>query len=110
MNEIRERLLARMQSIRAELTDITVDEDFAFERVAEWMEENVQDTEYTMDSSLFVTGAKLFIDVGGPDIYIDTRTNMIVGNWGTEHPQLSLDDAIIEYLEDDTLVGERLKF
>lgn len=109
MNEIREQMLRRMQGIREELTD-TTENNYPFESVADWMKENVLDTEYTVDSSLNVTGAKMFIDVGGPNIYIDTRAYMIVGNWGTEHAQLSLDDEIIEYLEDSTLVGERLSF
>lgn len=45
---------------------------------------DVLDTEYILDSNFTLIGARLYITLGGPTIYVDTHDNEVVGHWGTE--------------------------
>lgn len=45
---------------------------------------DVLDTEYILDSNFTLIGARLYVALGGPTIWINTRDNEVVGNWGTE--------------------------
>lgn len=44
----------------------------------------VLDTEYILDSNFTLIGARLYVAMGGPTIWVDTRDNEVVGSWGTE--------------------------
>ena len=42
------------------------------------------DVEYTLNSSKELIGVKLWVTLGGPNIYIDTRNGEVVGHWGSD--------------------------
>lgn len=42
------------------------------------------DIEYSLDSRRNLIGVKLWVTLGGPNIYIDTRTGEVVGHWGCD--------------------------
>ena len=42
------------------------------------------DIEYTLDSRRNLLGVRLWMTLGGPNIYIDTRGGEVVGHWGSD--------------------------
>lgn len=42
---------------------------------------DVLDTEYILDSNFTLIGARLYITLGGPTIYVDTHDNEVVGHF-----------------------------
>lgn len=40
--------------------------------------------EYILDSEFTLIGARFYVALGGPTIYVDTRDNEVVGHWSTE--------------------------
>ena len=59
--------------------------------------------EYILDSEFTLIGARLYVALGGPTIYVDTRDNEIVGHWGTEKVVRWLPFEIADEMN-DTLV------
>lgn len=61
------------------------------------------DIEYTIDANFEYVGARIAVALGGPNIYIDTRREIVQGYWGEDkvevsysHDQLGLDDYCCE--------------
>lgn len=46
--------------------------------------EDVLDVEYTLSSTKELIGVRLWVTLGGPNIYIDTRAGEVVGHWGCD--------------------------
>ncbi len=61
---------------------------------------DVVDTEYILDSNFTLIGARLFVALGGPTIWVDTRDNEVVGSWGTEKVTRWLPSEIAEEIND----------
>jgi len=47
-------------------------------------------------------GAELLVAFGGPNVYIDTRYNLVVGHWGSSSIEMSYNDDnfLYEYFEE----------
>ncbi|QJA42987.1 hypothetical protein [Phaeobacter phage MD18] len=62
----------------------------------------VYDVEYTVSGNLEFMGARLMVAGGGPNIYINTRTETVQGYWGSDRFERSYTDAqgIHEYWEE----------
>ncbi len=56
----------------------------------------VLDIEYTLSSSKELIGVKLWVTLGGPNIYIDTRAGEIVGHWGSDSARAWVPSEICE--------------
>lgn len=61
---------------------------------------DVLDTEYILDSNFTLIGARLYITLGGPTIYVDTHDNEVVGHWGTEQVTRWLPSEIADKIND----------
>ena len=100
MKELKEML----ESIRGELEELYNGNRTDEER--EEREENgepcnmydyfndVLDVEYTISSRGDYLGAHIWITLGGPNIWIDTRYNKIKGRWGTDSVDVWLPSEI----------------
>lgn len=42
------------------------------------------DVEYILNSAKKLIGVKLWVTLGGPNIYIDSRAGEVVGHWGSD--------------------------
>ena len=62
--------------------------------------EDVLDVEYILDSRFRLIGCKLYITLGGPTIYIDTRENAIVGHWGGDRETIYFDYEISDEINE----------
>lgn len=49
------------------------------------------DVEYTVDSNLDYKAAKIYVTLGGPTVWIDTRDNAVHLAWGTDTAWYPLD-------------------
>lgn len=55
--------------------------------------EDALDVEYTMNSRGEYLGARVYVALGGPNIWVDTREREIGGAWGTARESVYLDEA-----------------
>lgn len=54
------------------------------------------DVEYTLDSNKSLIGVILYVTLGGPTCYIDTRRQQVVCHWGTDSGFAYLDSDICD--------------
>ena len=71
----------------------------------DWILDNALDIEFTINGRGDYIGARVFVTVGGPGIWIDTRDNCVRGAWGTDRAESgtcvnSLDESLECYYED----------
>lgn len=57
---------------------------------------DVLDCEYTISSTREFLGVKVWVTLGGPNIYIDSRAGEIVGHWGTDEARVYLPSEICD--------------
>lgn len=106
MSNINKELHDMCMRIREELNrlyeaDFTEEEREAMEENGEAFDlysyfDDVLDYEFTISSCRDFLGAKIWVTLGGPNIYIDTRAGEIVGHWGTDEARVWLPSEISE--------------
>lgn len=52
------------------------------------------DIEYTLSSTFNYLGARICVALGGPNIYIDTRHNLVQGYWGGDRAEVPYLDEL----------------
>lgn len=121
VNDIREELRAyydgRMFAVDGnEPEEIERSEAEALEESGATVEElssydylnDVLDVEYILDSSFRLIGVKLYITLGGPTVWIDTRLHTVELRWGGDSETAYLDAEICEEInavyEDEVLM------
>lgn len=104
-NELKEYV----DSIRDELKKL-YESDYTDEE-REQMEENgeaydlfsyfndVLDIEYTISGSGDYLGARIYVTLGGPNIWIDTREGYVKGAWGCDREQSWIPSEIVEEID-----------
>lgn len=70
------------------------------ESLADYLCDRVLDIEYTLDSRKELIGVTLYVTLGGPTAYIDTRRNEVVCSWGNGSASIPYDSDISEYIND----------
>lgn len=58
------------------------------------------DVEYIVDSSGGYIGARIYVTLGGPTAWIDTRDGYVRGTWGTEYAESWIPYEIAEVIDD----------
>lgn len=56
--------------------------------------EGVLDIEYIVGASGDYRGARVLVSFGGPNIWINTRTNTVEGRWWEDSVEASFEDSI----------------
>lgn len=100
VNNIVEQLEERNTAWKEEVMDT---EGFALEHVGayEYLSD-VLDIEYVVTGSKEYLGARVLVAFGGPNIWINTRTNQVEGYWGGDscirhfNDNLGIDDVLRE--------------
>lgn len=62
--------------------------------------DNVLDVEYILNSLRELIGVKLYVTIGGPTVWIDTRTQTLNIAWGSERDTIGIYSDICEELND----------
>lgn len=57
------------------------------------------DIEYTIDSRGEYLGAKIFVTLGGPNVWVDTRMGEVSGAWGCDRASAWLPSEICEEID-----------
>ena len=60
---------------------------------------DVLDIEYTINSSFEYVGAKVYITLGGPNVWIDTREGYVKGAWGCDREEAWIPSEIAEEID-----------
>ena len=71
----------------------------------DWTLDNALDIEFTINGRGDYIGARVFVTIGGPGIWIDTRDKCVRGAWGFDRAESgtwvdSLDESLECYYED----------
>lgn len=64
--------------------------------IYEYINNNVLDVEYSLNSLKELIGVNLYITLGGPTVWIDTRDCTLTIAWGCERDQLGVYSDICE--------------
>lgn len=54
------------------------------------------DIEYTISGNMDFLGARIAVTLGGPNIYINTRTGYVEGYWGTDKAEAWIPSEVCE--------------
>lgn len=54
------------------------------------------DYEFTISSTGDVLGVRVYVTLGGPNVWVDTRNGVVGGAWGTDRAEAGLPDAVTE--------------
>lgn len=71
----------------------------------ELQEMEILDTYYTVDAGMCYVGAKLYLSMGGPTVYIDTNDGYVHLSWGYESVKCGL--TLKRLKEIDNIHAER---
>lgn len=58
------------------------------------------DIEYTVSSRGEYLGAKIYVTLGGPNVWIDTREGYVKGAWGTDREESWIPSEICEEIDE----------
>lgn len=58
------------------------------------------DVEITYDLNRHFLGCKIYLSVGGPTIWLNTRTSILRGTWGTQEYGRGVDPVICKQIND----------
>jgi hypothetical protein len=61
---------------------------------------DVLDIEYTIDSRGEYLGARVYVTLGGPNVWIDTREGYVKGAWGTDRAESWIPSEINDEIND----------
>ena len=88
------------ESIRNDLKKLfdgeTVDE---CESLIDYLCENALDIEYTLDSNKQLIGVRIYVTLGGPNCWIDTRSGEVVCAWGSDKWSAWLASEVCEEID-----------
>ena len=92
-------LLDQIKSIASDLSDPNLFDRLGEEYQTEEYDilnylDGMLDIEYIVSDDAEYRGARILVSFGGPNIWINTRTNMVEGHWWEESASVSYDDAI----------------
>ena len=69
--------------------------------IYDYINDRVLSVEYrTFSKNDPITSVSLCVTFGGPNIYIDTDSNDIIGYWGCDVAKYSLDDAVCDEINE----------
>ena len=77
----------------------TVEEDMAPMDV--FMMDEVLEIRFIVDSHAEYCGALIYITLGGPTIWVDTRAHAVKGTWGTESAEWGITSRAVDALDDE---------
>ena len=77
----------------------TVEEDMAPMDV--FMMDEVLEIRFTVDSHAEYCGALIYVMLGGPTIWVDTRAHAVKGTWGTESAEWGITSRAVDALDDE---------
>lgn len=58
------------------------------------------DVEYTLDSQFRLIGVKVWVTLGGPNVWIDTREQAVKGAWGSDREEVYIDSDICAAIDE----------
>ena len=62
--------------------------------------ENALDIEYTLNSQKELIGVRIYVTLGGPNCWIDTRAGEVVCAWGTDRAAAWIGSEICDEIND----------
>lgn len=93
-----------MQEIQKIAVSTAIEWEDLYENSREEFYENlateILDIEYTLDSRKDVIGIRLYVTIGGPTVWIDTRSGIVHAAWGTDTWECAIDGPVVDAMHD----------
>ena len=103
-NKTRNELYDYCENIRKELENIyngnTKTDDGEIMTMWDYVSENALDYEYTIASTGDYLGVRVYVTLGGPNVWINTRDGEIAGAWGTDRVEVWLPSEIAAEIDE----------
>lgn len=64
--------------------------------IGDYINENALDIEYVLNSNKELIGVTIYVTLGGPTCYIDTRHSCVVCHWGLDEATVPIDNDTSE--------------
>lgn len=97
MNDLKQQLLVIKKDLDALQENGCTEE---YDSVVDYLNSEALDVEYTHASNGMYLGSRIYVTLGGPTIYIDTRYGQICGHWGRDVCELDYEcDELDELME-----------
>lgn len=96
-------LYSMLKGIEEELTLIKNEEHENYETIGDWLDDQL-DVEVTIKLNKNYIGSNIFITLGGPAVWLDTRYSRLEARWGGDEASISIDYQLIDDL--DQLIEE----
>ena len=68
--------------------------------ILDYLTQNALDIEYTLDSNRELVGVAVYVTLGGPTCYLDTRRQEVVCHWGNEVGRWGLSGEVCDYINE----------
>ena len=91
-------LKKHVEFMRNELINVYNETDPDYPTLLDYINDTL-DIEYTCSATLEYIGARVYVTLGGPNIWIDTRRSIVEGVWGTERYGLPLPSDVVGGLD-----------
>lgn len=91
-------LQKQVEFIRDEIINVYNETDPDYPTILDYLND-VLDIEYTCSATLEYLGAKIYVTLGGPNIWIDTRKGVVEGVWSINRYSLLLPSDVVGGLD-----------
>lgn len=96
-----------LEVIELELTLINNEEHEDYESIGDWLDDQLE-VEVTTQLNKNYIGSNVYITLGGPTIWLDTRRARLEARWGRDEASINIDCSLIEDL--DQLIEEYINY
>ena len=95
MSDTKQMLLEQVMGTVEELENDTIDP-------AEWLEEQLSIETFMISPDGAFQGAEVLCAFGGPNVWVDTKRDLVIGSWGGDTVERGYTDQmnLHEYLEE----------
>lgn len=97
-NECKEYAMSIANELSAYYSGEKLTEDNEQASLYDYVAENALDVEYTLDSSKRLIGVCIYVTLGGPTCWIDTRRNTVTCHWGSDSAEVYIDNDLSDEL------------
>ena len=97
--ENRDYILYVAKELEAVYNGEAVNEDGDQMNIYDYLND-VLDVEYILDSSMRLIGCKLYVTLGGPTVWIDTREQSVNIHWGSESDTIYISSDVCDEINE----------
>lgn len=100
-------LYSMLDGIEEELTLIKNEEHEDYYSISDWLDDQLE-VEVTTQLNKNYIGSNVYITLGGPTVWLDTRYSRLEARWGGDQASINIDYSLVDEL--DQLIEEYINY